>query len=106
MHTVPDNFISWRRRGLGGIYLQNVVYTGIVGTKEDTSCAFSKLLKDVLKLLKRGEERNKNPVFSYSEEKKIVTFSSQLHPWDKLLLTFLFYINWEAAVDSLLGPEP
>lgn len=67
MHTVPGNFISWRRRGLGGVYLQNVVYTDIVGTnvgtKEVTSCAFSKLPKDVLKLLKRGEEMNKNSVF-------------------------------------------
>lgn len=43
--------------------LQNVVYIDIVGTKEDTSCAFSKLSKDVLKLLKRGEEMNKNSVF-------------------------------------------
>lgn len=63
MHTVPGNFISWRHKGLGGIYLQNVVYTDIVGTKEVTSCAFSKLPKDVLKLLKRGEEMNKNSVF-------------------------------------------
>lgn len=63
MHTVPGNFIAWRRRGLGGVYLQNVVNIDIVGTKEDTSCAFSKLSKDVLKLLKRGEEMNKNSVF-------------------------------------------
>lgn len=70
MHTVPGNFISWRCRGLGGIYLQNVVYTDIVGTEEDTNCAFSKLPKDVLKILKRGEEMNKNSVFGYSEEKK------------------------------------
>lgn len=46
---------------------QNVVYIDIVGTKEDTNCAFSKLHKNVLKLLKRGQEMNKNRVFGYSE---------------------------------------
>lgn len=86
---------------------QNVVYIDIVGTKEDTNCAFSKLHKNVLKLLKRGQEMNKNRVFGYSEGgKKTVTFSGQLHPWDKLLLTSFFCINWESVVDSLLGPEP
>lgn len=108
MHTTPDNLVSWRRRVLGGIYLQNVAYIDIVGTKEDTSCAFSKLPKNVLKLLKWGQEINKNSVFGYSEEekKRLLHFSSQLYPWDKLLLTFFFYINWESAVDSLPGPEP
>lgn len=78
-----------------------------MGTKEDTNCAFSKLHKNVLKLLKREQEMNKNQVFDYSEEKKrLKHFSSQLYPWDKLLLTFFFCVNWESAVDSLLGPEP
>lgn len=87
---------------------QNVVYIDIVGTKEDTNCAFSKLHKNVHKLLKRGQEMNKNGVFGYSEGKKkrLLHFSSQLYPWDKLLLTSSFCINWESAVDSSLGPEP
>lgn len=49
---------------------QNVVYIDIVGTKEDTNCAFSQLHENVLKLLKRGQEMNKNGVFGYNEEKK------------------------------------
>lgn len=91
MHTTPDNFVSWRRRVLGGIYLQNVAYIDIVGTKEDTSCAFSKLPKNVLKLLKWGQEINKNSVFGYSEEekKKAVTFFKSTIPMGQTFINVL-----------------
>lgn len=72
---------------------QNVVYIDIVGTKEDTNCAFSQLHEYVLKLLKRGQEMNKNGVFGYNEEKKrAVTFFKSIIPMGQTFINF-FLLN-------------
>lgn len=78
---------------------QNVIYIDIVGTKEDTNCAFSKRHTNVLKLLKRGQEMNKNRVFGYSEGKrKAVPFFKSAIPMGQTLINF--FLLYELGVSA------